>query len=210
MKTEELSGNKSKEKAKKLKIPPAFVADEWVCDHGRKKSQLLSTSLNSALNTANRKSIANKKKPFLTGIINCRVSASINNTRLNWADGEALHSNRKLRNNTRLTDRSLNKIEECKLASENAKNRSINESKNLNNSNRASKAKAFKTHKSPIASIKNSKANSFNKLKLNLTKLGAKSSLIKKKKPANSIEKHRLLDKSDEEYYTIDSNFSHW
>lgn len=71
----------------KLKIPPAYIPDPWICNHQRKRSELVSESL--ALSEQHRKEIQeslkrrNRRslKPFLTGIVRPKpfIQASSNN-----------------------------------------------------------------------------------------------------------------------------------
>jgi hypothetical protein len=175
--------------AKKLKIPPAFVPDEWVCDHSKKRHELIDLSINSLNNSSsfvscslNRKpeqqktykKLIGKPRPFLTGIINNnRVSSSYSAASF---PNSPTKLNRKLNiNKTLSTNRStnLNKIlEEPKF---NPVNKQHIQSSLLNSksSKRSFQSQSIKS--SSQSSIKNK--NKPKKSQLNMNKLKKRSNL---------------------------------
>jgi hypothetical protein len=76
-------GNKLSASPLKLKIPSAYTPDPWVCDHTRKKNELIADNLVVKTPKPHRKQITEspkkKLRPFLTGVLRASPTKDSNN-----------------------------------------------------------------------------------------------------------------------------------
>jgi hypothetical protein len=219
----------------KLKIPPAYTPDPWVCDHKRKKNEF--NPINCVAATKQRKLVEVKKKlkPFLTGVLRASPTKDSNN-KCDWRCNHA--RNRCVKNIDYSMLNNSKKTPNVSIRMPGRRNESWSEVKSVNLSMAKAKKvvvtrsakidKASKPKQRPLSlkSVNKSKPkNVFNKAKLNFRKklTSIKNKCMSLKSPQKPVIKIALAKKGkimlrkktsqtapllDEEYNTLDSIMS--